>query len=87
MKCAAEIRSGSMVYISSFVKIGTGFQGLLEGGIHITLTVTKYCKYILTKLTRRLMFKKWLLNIFTLLHISFAAKAQRAGHSLREKKE
>jgi hypothetical protein len=33
MKYAVEMGSGAMVYISSFIKIGSGIQNLM-GGIH-----------------------------------------------------
>jgi hypothetical protein len=39
-----------------------------------TLNVTKYCNYLLTKLTRRLMLKKLFLNILALLHISYSKR-------------
>jgi hypothetical protein len=31
MKCAAEMTSGGMIYIRSFIKIGSGVQTLLAG--------------------------------------------------------
>jgi hypothetical protein len=35
MKCAVEMGSGVMIYIPSFIKIGSGIQRLLGGrGIH-----------------------------------------------------
>jgi hypothetical protein len=33
MKYAVEMRSGAMIYIPSFIKIGSGIQKL-KGGIH-----------------------------------------------------
>jgi hypothetical protein len=33
MKCAVEMGSGAMIYIPSFIKIGSTFQKLI-GGIH-----------------------------------------------------
>jgi hypothetical protein len=51
----------------------------------LTLDVTKRCNYLLTELTRRLVLKKLLSNLFMLLLISYAAKAQRTeGHLLSE---
>jgi hypothetical protein len=35
MKYAAEMASSGMIYIKSFIKIGSGFQTFLEAGIHI----------------------------------------------------
>jgi hypothetical protein len=35
MKHAAEIGTGAMIYILSFIKIGSGIQNL-TGGIHTT---------------------------------------------------
>jgi hypothetical protein len=32
MKYAAERDSGAMIYIPSFIKIGSGIQKLMEGG-------------------------------------------------------
>jgi hypothetical protein len=32
MKYAVEMSSGAMIYIPSFIKIGSGIQKLLEGG-------------------------------------------------------
>jgi Flp pilus assembly CpaE family ATPase len=34
MKYAAEMGSGAMMYIPSFIKIGSGIEKLLEGSIH-----------------------------------------------------
>jgi hypothetical protein len=34
MKYAVEMGSGALIYISSFIKIGSGIQKLM-GGIHI----------------------------------------------------
>jgi hypothetical protein len=34
MKYAAEIGSGAMICIPSFIKIGSGIQKLIERGIH-----------------------------------------------------
>jgi hypothetical protein len=34
MKCAVEMGSGAMIYVQSFIKIGSGIQKLI-GGIHI----------------------------------------------------
>jgi hypothetical protein len=31
MKCAVEMSSGVLIYILSFVKIGSGFQKLIRG--------------------------------------------------------
>jgi hypothetical protein len=33
MKYAVEMGSGAMIYIPSFIKIGSGIQKLLRGGI------------------------------------------------------
>jgi hypothetical protein len=34
MKYAVEMGSGSMTYIPNFIKIGSGIQTLMGGGIH-----------------------------------------------------
>jgi hypothetical protein len=34
MKYAAEMGSGAMIYIPSFIKTGSGIQKLIVGGIH-----------------------------------------------------
>jgi hypothetical protein len=34
MKYAVEMGSGAMIYIASFIKIGSGIQNLIRGGIH-----------------------------------------------------
>jgi hypothetical protein len=38
MKCAVEMSSGAMIYIPSFVKIGSGIQKLMEEGYTDTQT-------------------------------------------------
>jgi hypothetical protein len=35
MKYAVEMGSGAMIYIPSFIKIGSGIQKLIEGGKNI----------------------------------------------------
>jgi hypothetical protein len=34
MKYATEMGSGAMIYIPSFIKIGSGIQKLMDRGIH-----------------------------------------------------
>jgi hypothetical protein len=34
MKYACEVGSGTMIYITSFMKIGSGIQKLMGGGQH-----------------------------------------------------
>jgi hypothetical protein len=36
MKYASEMGSGAMIYIPSFIKIGSGTQKLIEGGGNYT---------------------------------------------------
>jgi hypothetical protein len=32
MKCAVEMGSGAVIYVPSFMQIGSGIQKLIEGG-------------------------------------------------------
>jgi hypothetical protein len=41
MKYTVEMRSGAMIYIPSFIKIGSGIQKLIVGGYTGTLTQTQ----------------------------------------------
>jgi hypothetical protein len=38
MKYAVEMGSGAMIYIPSFIKIGSGIQKIIEGGLTDTQT-------------------------------------------------
>jgi hypothetical protein len=40
MEYAVEMSSGSMIYIPSFIKIGSGIQKLIGGGYTVTHTHT-----------------------------------------------
>jgi hypothetical protein len=40
MKYAVEVGSSAMIYVSSFIKIGSGIQKFMEGGIKQTRTDT-----------------------------------------------
>jgi hypothetical protein len=35
MKCAIEMGSGAMIYIPSFIKIGSGIQKLITGDTYV----------------------------------------------------
>jgi hypothetical protein len=39
MKYAVEMGSGAMIYIPSFIKIGSGIQKLIEGGFTGTIEI------------------------------------------------
>jgi hypothetical protein len=49
MKYAVEMGSGSMIYIPSFLKIGSGIQKLIGGGFTDTQTAWRSCKTTLGK--------------------------------------
>jgi high-affinity Fe2+/Pb2+ permease len=34
MKCGVEMASSAMIYLASFIKIGSGIEELIKGGIH-----------------------------------------------------
>jgi hypothetical protein len=44
MKYAVEMGSDTMIYVPSFIKIGSGIQKLIEGGYTDTQTVPRSCK-------------------------------------------
>jgi hypothetical protein len=59
MKYTVQMGSGAMIYIPSFIKIGSGIQKLMEGGIHSQTgrgchepTIGKYAKMIVLRRAR-----------------------------------